>query len=72
MTDRPITEPQPDDKTDSDLSADQVMEGGHVETNANDDVQGMGIVSGVGSGTGASEVEPADEYPPDNDGETVD
>ena len=72
MSDRPITEPQSDDRTDDNLSADQVMEGGHVETNSSDDVQGMGIVSGVGSGaTGAADVEPVDDYPVDNDGETV-
>ena len=72
MSDQPVTEPRPDDRTDENLTADQVMDGDHVSTNTSDDVQEMGIVSGVGSGTGASDVEPADDYPTDNDGETVD
>ena len=73
MTDGPITEPQPDDRDDDRLSADEVLEGGHVEGNAGDEVQGMGIISGVGTGaSGSADVEPADDYPPDNDGETVD
>jgi hypothetical protein len=74
MTDGPVTEPLADDRENSgnELTADDVMEGGHVATNQGAEVQGMGIVSGVGSGTGATDVEPAEDTPPDNDGETVD
>ena len=74
MSDAPISEPLRDNSDDQDtsLTADEVMEGGHVAPNMGAEVQGMGVISGAGSGAGASEVEPADDYPPDNDGETVD